>query len=66
MNLSTKQKQSHGYREQTCGCQVGGGGEREGLGVQDQYMQITIPRMGKRQGPIAGHKELYSISCGKP
>ena len=21
MNLSTKQKQTHGYREQTCGCQ---------------------------------------------
>ena len=35
MNLSTKQKQSHRYREQTCGCQVGGGGERKGLGVQD-------------------------------
>ena len=29
MNLSTKQKQTHRHREQTCGCQVGGV-EREG------------------------------------
>ena len=26
MNLSTEQKQTHGHREQTCGCQRGGGG----------------------------------------
>ena len=26
MNLSTEKKQTHGYGEQTCGCQVGGGG----------------------------------------
>ena len=26
MNLSTKQKQTHRYREQTCGCQAGWGG----------------------------------------
>ena len=26
MNLSTKQKQTHGHREQMCGCQGGGGG----------------------------------------
>jgi len=25
MNLSTKQKQTHRHREQTCGCQGGGG-----------------------------------------
>ena len=29
MNLSTKQKRTHRYREQTCGCQ-GGGGVGEG------------------------------------
>ena len=29
MNLSTEQKQTHRYREQTCGCQ---GGSREGMG----------------------------------
>ena len=26
MNLSMKQKQTHGHREQTCCCQGGGGG----------------------------------------
>ena len=26
MNLSTEKKQAHGHREQTCGCQCGGGG----------------------------------------
>ena len=26
MNLSTEQKQTHGFGEQTCGCQGGGGG----------------------------------------
>ena len=25
MNISTKQKQTHRHREQTCGCQGGGG-----------------------------------------
>ena len=25
-----EQKQTHGHREQTCGCQVGGGGEEMG------------------------------------
>mgnify|MGYP007125348988 CR=1 FL=1 len=29
MNLSTKQKQTHGHREQTCGCQ--GEGEESGM-----------------------------------
>ena len=27
MNISTKQKQTHRHREQTCGCQGGGGQE---------------------------------------
>ena len=27
MNLSMKQKQTHRHREQTCGCQGGGGWE---------------------------------------
>ena len=31
MNLSTKQKQTHRHREQTCGCQ--GGGRKDGVGV---------------------------------
>ena len=32
MNLSTKQKQTHGNREQTCDCQGGGGWGRDGVG----------------------------------
>ena len=32
MNLSMKQKQTHGHREQTGGCQVGGGWGRDGMG----------------------------------
>ena len=32
MNLSVKQKQSYGHREQTCGCQGGGGRGRDGVG----------------------------------
>ena len=34
MNLpTTKQKLTHGHREQTCDCQGGGGGEWNALGV---------------------------------
>ena len=43
MNLSTKKKQTHRYREQTCGCQ-GGGGLGEGwdgnLGLADANYYI--------------------------
>ena len=33
MNLSTKQKQTHRHREQTCGCQGGRGWGRDGLDI---------------------------------
>jgi len=33
MNLSTKQKQTHRHREQTCGCQEGG----EGSGMDGEF-----------------------------
>ena len=46
MNLSTKQKQNQGHREQTGGCQGGGGWERDGLGVWSQQMQTNIYRIG--------------------
>ena len=32
MNLSMKQKQNHRHREQTGGCQWGGGQGRDGVG----------------------------------
>ena len=55
------------HREQTCGCQEGGRGRRDGLGVWDLQMQIITYRMYK-QGPTSTqvHRELYSISCYTP
>ena len=35
MNLSMKQKQTQGHREQTGGCQGGGGWEKDGWGIWD-------------------------------
>ena len=33
VNLSMQQKQTHRHREQTCGCQEGGGWGRDGVGA---------------------------------
>ena len=33
INLSTKQKQTHRHKDQICGCQGRGGGERDGLEI---------------------------------
>ena len=52
------------HREQTCGCQGGGGWRRDGLGVWDQQ-QTGIDRMDKQQGLPIQHRKLYSISCDK-
>ena len=45
MNLPMKQKQSHRYGEQTCGCKAGGAWGRDKLGVVikdvNYYMQIN-------------------------
>ena len=38
MNLSMEQKQTHGHREQACGCQGG------------QHMEAIIWRTDKQQG----------------
>ena len=62
MNLSMKQKQNQGYREQTGGCPGGEGWERFGLGVGDQQVQTITYRMSKQQGSTVSHRELYSIS----
>ena len=66
MNLSTKQKQTHRHRQQTCGCQGRGEWGREGLGVWDQQIRTIIGRMDKQQGRTVQHRELYSISCDRP
>ena len=46
MKLSAKQKQTHGHREQTCGCQGGGGRRKwDGWGVWGWLMQTTTFRI---------------------
>ena len=49
MNLPTKQKQTHRHTEQTCGCQGGGGWEKDGVGGCGQQMQTITYRMDKQQ-----------------
>ena len=66
MNTFMKQKQNQGHREQTCGCQGGGGWERVVGGFGDQQMQTGIYRIDKQQGPTVQHRELCSISSDKP
>ena len=66
MNLPMNQKQTHRHREQTCGCQGGGGWGRDGVGVWDSQMQTIIYRMETQQGPTVEHREIYSTSCYKP
>ena len=44
MNLSTKLKQIHRHREQTCGCQGGRAQAKEGLGVLGYQMQTITYR----------------------
>ena len=63
VNLSMKQKQDQGHREQTGGCQGGEELERVGLGVWDQQMETGVYRMDKQQDPTVQPRELYSISC---
>lgn len=63
MNLSTKQKETHRQREQTCACQEGE--KRDVLGVLGQQMQTTTFRMNKQQDPNVWHRELFAIFCGK-
>ena len=67
INLSVNQKQNHGHREQTGGCQ-GGGGVAEGrsgsLGLADANWYIY--GMDKHQYPTLQHRELYSVPCDKP
>ena len=43
--------QTHRHREQTSGCQGGGGRERDGVGGWGWQMQTIIYRMHKQQGP---------------
>ena len=66
MNLSMKQKQNHRCREQTGGCQGGGGRGRDGVGGWGSQMWAFTCGMDKQQGPTVQHRELCSISYDKP
>ena len=50
------------HREQTSQGRQGIGKDGGGW---DQQMQAIIYRMGKQQGPIVQHRELYSVFCDK-
>ena len=64
MNLSTKQKQTHRHREQTCGCQGGGGKKWDGLGVWGWQMQTITFIMDKQLGPTIYTTENYTQFLG--
>ena len=66
MNLSTKQKQTHRLREQTCGSQGGAETERGGLGVWGRGTPAVTYRMEKQQGLAVQLKELDPLSWDKP
>ena len=47
INLSTKQKQTQRYREQTCGCQGKGVRKWDGWGVRGWQVKTITFRMDK-------------------
>ena len=62
MNLSTKQKQAHRYREKICDCQGGWRVGSDELGSWDEQMKTITWRLDKQQGLIVEYREVYSIS----
>ena len=62
MNLSMKQ--THRHIEQSCGCKQGG--EEGWSGIWGQQVQTIAYRMDRHKDPTVRHRELYSMSCGKP
>ena len=63
MNLSTKQKQTPGRIEQTCGCQGERGRKWDGWGVWGWQMQTATFRMQSNEGPLYS-KGNYIQSLG--
>ena len=59
MNLSTKQKQTQGHRQQTCGCQGGGVWRRDGVKCWGEQMSAIVHGGGNPQDPTAQHGELH-------
>ena len=58
-----KQKKTH--REQTGGCQGGGGGRGMEWEVGFSRWKLLYIELDKPQGPTVQHRELYSISYDK-
>ena len=67
MNLSTKQKQTHRHREQTCGCQGGewGGGGMDWEFAVSRCKLFYEEWINNKVLPVP-HRELYLISRDKP
>ena len=57
MNI-TKKKQTHRYREQTSGYQLGEERERGKIGVGDEEVQTTMYKINKLQGYIIQHRDI--------
>ena len=53
MNLSTKQKQTQGCRQQTCGCPEEGEVEEGWIGNLELAMQTIVQRMDKQESSTA-------------
>ena len=62
MILSTKQKQTHRHREQTCICQGGWEREGDGWGVWGWWIQTITFRTDGWWGPITQHRVLWTVS----
>ena len=55
-------EETHGHREQTCGCQWGGRGSgmnRE-FGVSNANFAFGV---SKQRGPAVQHRQLHTITC---
>ena len=66
MNLSAKQKLTHGPREQTCVCPGGEGEEWDGREVWGEQMQTITLIRDKQGGPTIQHRQLYPVSWDGP
>ena len=42
----------------------GTGERRDSLGVWDGHVHTAIFKVDSQQGPVAEHRELYSMLCG--
>ena len=60
MNLSTEEKKTHRHGEQTCGCQVTGGGSR--MDWEFGVSGCKLLRLEYISNEVLLYRELYPIS----